>query len=187
MKTSLGIAFVFVIGLFASACLDGGGDGGASEAGGSSATSGSAGTGANDPARKVVDCGIHSSIGSCSPIADHCYCSESRCQNSSPGEYFCVFSCVFDSDCVFDLKTPGKTELWEGTCIGGGDGPKYCVPKSTGPTSGSGGMGGSGQGGAGPGQGGSGNTVGSAGAGPGQGGQGGSGTSTAGFGNASGG
>jgi hypothetical protein len=118
------------LGLLASAC-SGGGDDGNHGTTATASTAGNASTPANvsTPGKKTYDCGVHASIGSCGPRMNNCYCSGTRRENPSTGNYFCVFPCSSDSDCVFDIKYSYKTEPWEGTCSGGSAGGRYCVSK----------------------------------------------------------
>lgn len=110
------LALVLLAGIVALGCGD--------EAGGADGT---AGTGASHTSkRKTLDCGVHTTTGSCSPSGNHCYCQGWTCENPGPGSYFCVYPCGDDSDCVFDLQQAGEKVPWTGTCGDRG----YCVPKS---------------------------------------------------------
>ena len=67
----------------------------------------------------VIDCSPHSSLGSCGPTSDNCYCPGSSCFHPSSGTYFCGFACSIDANC--DFTALGVTY---GACVNG-----QCYPK----------------------------------------------------------
>jgi hypothetical protein len=114
-RGALAMALVALVAAACSSSSSGGSAPGASD-GGSSGQSSEGGA-------RVVDCGVHASLGSCGPIEDNCYCAGSTCHNPSSGVYTCIFSCTNDAQC--DFVALGTHYAF---CTHFTDGQGFCAP-----------------------------------------------------------
>ncbi len=103
---------------FFAGCPYGGGGGGGGGDGGDGGGGGGGGGGGEETiiTGPVKDCGIHSTIGSCGPASDNCYCGSS-CVKWGVGSYQCVWTCSSDADCEFTIKDAGGQHPFSGRCV----------------------------------------------------------------------